>query len=222
MSKAGERMDVQERTGWVRVALTQTVLLLLAAITISGFASWSRSMVPREAGHPGSRVEGMELTRLRVERATQVLTYAGKYHIPTDLSAAIYDIALDEGIHPALAFRLVKVESGFQRQARSPRGAVGYTQVRLATARGYEPRLTEEELQQRDLNLRLGFRFLKDLLERFDNRLDLALLAYNRGPTLVDSLLTIGEDPSNGYSDVVMRGLQRAVREAPQGVRRGS
>jgi soluble lytic murein transglycosylase-like protein len=164
----------------------------------------------------------MDLTRHRLERATEVLTYATKYRIPTDLSAAIYDIALDEGIHPSLAFRLVKVESGFQHGARSTRGAIGYTQIRLATARGYLPELTESELHRRELNLRLGFRFLKDLLERFDNDLDIALLAYNRGPTLVDSLLTRGEDPSNGYSEAVMRGLKRSVRQAPQELRRGS
>lgn len=222
MNEVEDRMDGQGRTGWVRVVLTQAALLLLAAVTISGFASWTRSTVPREADHPAARLEGMELTRLRLERATQVLTYATQYRIPTDLSASIYDIALDEGIHPALAFRLVKVESGFRSGARSPRGAIGYTQLRLATARGYQPQLTEAELDDRDLNLRLGFRFLKDLLERFDNDLDIALLAYNRGPTLVDSLLTIGEDPSNGYSEAVMRGLKRSVREAPQEIRRGS
>ncbi len=36
-----------------------------------------------------------------------------------------------------------------------------------------------------DMNLRIGFRYLKDLLKRFDQDLALALEAYNKGPTLI-------------------------------------
>jgi soluble lytic murein transglycosylase-like protein len=217
-----KRSDRREWRLWVRAALTQSLLFLLAAVTVSGFASWTQGVVAWNGAPIVTRVEGMPHTRLRVERATEVLTYASKYHISADLSAAIYDIARDEGIHPALAFQLVKVESGFRLAARSPRGAIGYTQLRLSTARAYRPEISETALAHRDTNLRIGFRFLKDMLARFDNNLPIALLAYNRGPTLVDSLLTMGEDPSNGYSEAVMRGLKRSVREVPREIRRGS
>src|SRR3989454_5583892 len=40
-------------------------------------------------------------------------SYSTHYDIAADLSAAIYDIALAEGVDPALAFRLVKTESNF-------------------------------------------------------------------------------------------------------------
>ena len=222
MTDLEKRSDRREPWSWVRAALTQSLLFLFAAVTLGVPASWTRSVAPWDGAPIVTRVEGMPHTRLRVERATEVLTYAAKYHIPADLSAAIYDIARDEGIHPALAFQLVKVESGFRLAARSSHGAIGYTQLRLSTARAYHPEISETALAHRDTNLRIGFRFLKDMLARFDNNLPIALLAYNRGPTLVDSLLTIGEDPSNGYSEVVMRGLKRSVREAPQEIRRGS
>jgi soluble lytic murein transglycosylase-like protein len=217
-----KRSDRRDWRSWVRAVLTQSLLFLLAAVTVSGFASWTQGVVDWNGSPAVTRVEGMPHTRLRVERATEVLTYASQYRIPADLSAAIYDIARDEGIHPALAFQLVKVESGFRLDARSARGAIGYTQLRVSTARGYDPAISETALADRETNLRLGFRFLKDLLDRFDNNLPIALLAYNRGPTLVDSLLTMGQDPSNGYSEAVMRGLKRSVREAPQDLRRGS
>jgi len=217
-----KRSERREWRSWVRTVLIQSLLFLLAAVTVSGFASWTQGVVGWSEAPTATRVEGMPHTRLRVERATEVLTYASKYRIPADLSAAIYDIARDEGIHPALAYQLVKVESGFRLDARSSHGAIGYTQLRLSTARAYAPEISEAALAHRDTNLRLGFRFLKDLLARFDNNLPIALLAYNRGPTLVDSLLTMGLDPSNGYSEAVMRGLKRSVREAPQDLRRGS
>jgi soluble lytic murein transglycosylase-like protein len=212
----------------LRVALTQVALLLIGSVTISGFAAWTTRLEPVGEGQAGAATAqtrpvelaahgrkladtrgGLAVTRLQLQRATEVIRYSTKYRIPADLSTAIYDVAIAEGIHPALGFQLVKVESRFQPGARSNRGAIGYTQIRLPTARGYEPTITISQLHHREMNLRLGFRYLRDLLKRFDNDLGLALLAYNRGPTLVDSIVGAGGDPSNGYAEIVMRGLSR-------------
>ena len=111
-------------------------------------------------------------------------------------------------IHPSLGFQLLKVESVFKAVAISNKGAIGYAQVRLKTARGYDPSLTEGALHDRDTNLRIGFRFLKDMLAQFDQDLQMALLAYNRGPGRVVELMTRGEDPSNGYAQAVMKGVK--------------
>ncbi len=222
------------RKFWLRVLATQLGLLVAAAVTISAFAAWVQRLRAADAARPIAAEQALaeieelqnrlqetrgelEVTRLHLERATHVLEYSAKYKIPADLSAAIYDIALAEGIHPSLGYQLVKVESGFKPTARSPKGAIGYTQLRLPTARAYDPEITEIGLEQRETNLRIGFRFLKDLLRRFDNNLELALLAYNRGPTLVDSIVTTGGDPANGYAEVVMKGLKRGARITPKG-----
>jgi soluble lytic murein transglycosylase-like protein len=146
---------------------------------------------------------------VRIERLNAVAKYSGLYKVPADLAAAIYDIALAEGIHPSLGFQLVKVESGFKAGARSDKGAIGYAQVRLKTARGYDPSLTERDLHDRDTNLRIGFRFLKDMLAQFDQDLQMALLAYNRGPGRVVELISRGEDPSNGYAQSVLKGVRK-------------
>jgi soluble lytic murein transglycosylase-like protein len=103
----------------------------------------------------------------------------------------------------------VKVESGFRHRAVSPKGAIGFAQVRLPTARFYEPDITEERLKEPEVNLRIGFRFLKDLMKRFDGDLRVALLAYNRGPTRVAEILAVGEDPANGYSKAVLSGMRK-------------
>src|SRR5207247_1895238 len=78
-------------------------------------------------------------------------------------------------------------------------GAVGLTQVLPSTARLYEPGLTTQQLYDRDTNLRIGFRYLRDLLDRYPANMSLALLAYNRGPAKVEQLLGAGRDPANGY-----------------------
>ena len=124
------------------------------------------------------------------------------------MATAVYDVALSEGIDPGLAFRLVKVESGFNPRAISHVGAVGLTQVLPSTARLYEPGLTTQQLYDRDTNLRIGFRYLRDLLDRYPSNMSLALLAYNRGPAKVEQLLGAGRDPANGYEAEVMKGFR--------------
>jgi soluble lytic murein transglycosylase-like protein len=151
----------------------------------------------------------LALAEVKLEHQQAVAKYSAAYRVPADLAEAIYDIALAEGLHPSLGFQLVRVESRFQGDARSPRGAIGYTQLRLATARAYDSTLTERDLLDRDTNLRLGFRFLKDLLGRFEQDVNLALTAYNRGPSRVTEMMTRGEDPANGYAEAVLRKVKK-------------
>lgn len=146
----------------------------------------------------------LELARLELGRVNAVMNNSARYHIPADLSAQIYDIALSEGIDPDIAFRLVSVESEFTRTAVSRAGAVGLTQVMPSTARQMNPRLTREDLFHRETNLRLGFSYLRDLLQAYGGDLRLALLAYNRGPAVVDAIRKQGGNPENGYSRAVM------------------
>ena len=141
---------------------------------------------------------------LEIERARAVMNYSSMYQIPADLSEAIYDIALAEGINPAIGFRLVQIESGFDARAKSRVGAIGYTQLMPATVRFFMPRIDESMIYDRDVNLRLGFRFLHQLMNRFDGNLHYALLAYNRGPTTVREILAQGGNPANGYAEKVV------------------
>jgi soluble lytic murein transglycosylase-like protein len=208
----------------LRLVAFEAGLFLFAAVLIGAATAFARAATMPEAVEELVVMEAgsLESTRAQLTRATDVLKYASRYQISGALSAAIYDAAVAEGIHPAIAFQVVKVESRFRREARSPRGALGYTQLRLATARGYDPSLTATDLLDPDTNLRLGFRFLRDLLRRFDGDLPLALVAYNRGPTLVDSLLTQGEDPRNGYQELVLRGVSWRVTSAQARIKLGS
>lgn len=146
-------------------------------------------------------------TRAELERAHRILEFSGRYRIPADLSARIYDIALAEGIPPALGFQLVKIESEFKNTAQSHMAAIGLTQLRILTARAYDPTIDESDLMNPDVNLRIGFRYLKDLLKRFDNDLALALEAYNKGPTLITAQMAQGEEVRGRYSRKVLSGI---------------
>jgi soluble lytic murein transglycosylase-like protein len=200
--------------------------LLLAAVSIGALGAWNKrvrandhaiapdvSIVARQMGSLTDQLEAAKgetvVIKLQLERANAILDNSTRYQIPADLSAAIYDIALSEGIDPSLGYQLVKIESQFNRKALSPMQAFGYTQLQLPTARFYQPSITQKDLYDRDTNLRLGFRFLNDLLARFNYDVHLALLAYNRGPARVDQILAQGGNPANGYSEAVLKGYRR-------------
>ena len=150
---------------------------------------------------PAAAFEGEQLNRWH-----EIYNYSRRYKITTDLSAAIYDAAVAERLDPALAFPLVRLESQFNPKALSPVGAVGLTQLMVPTARGYIPGVTREDLYDRDLNLTIGFRYLRDLIKMYKGDVQLALLVYNRGGVAVELDRELGLDPSNGYDRIVMKG----------------
>ncbi len=141
---------------------------------------------------------------MQVQQLQTVLDFSSRYRIPADLAQAVFEIALSEDLEPDLAFRLVRVESAFRRHAVSEAGAVGYTQILPSTARWMDPRLKEGTLFDRDTNLRLGFRYLRMLLDEYEGDMRLALLAYNRGPGTVQAIVARGGDPANGYATRVI------------------
>src|SRR6476620_4247184 len=201
-------------------------VLLAAAVGIGALGGWNKAVraasdhaaltdveiVARRLGSLSEQLEAATgettVIKLQLERANAILDNSTRYQIPADLSAAIYDIALSEGIDPSLGYQLVKIESQFNRKAVSPMQAFGYTQLQVATAKFYQPGITQKDLYERDTNLRLGFRFLNDLLARFNYDVHLALLPYNRGHARVDQILAQGGNPKNGYSEAVLQGYR--------------
>jgi soluble lytic murein transglycosylase-like protein len=129
-----------------------------------------------------------------------------------------------EFIAPKMAFGLVKAESSFRTRAVSPVGAIGLTQVMPATARWLVPGTTRADLENTDTNLRIGFAYLRRLIDQYDGDEKLALTAYNRGPGTVAKVMRRGGDPDNGYADKVLTGKsEKHVRlmNARFGSRRG-
>ncbi len=82
----------------------------------------------------------------------------------------------------ALVKAIIKAESGFNPMAVSHAGAQGLMQIMPANfesfgiANAFDP----EE------NILAGTRYLRYLMDRYDQNLHLALAAYNAGPTAVD------------------------------------
>lgn len=139
----------------------------------------------------------------------EATVYADKFDIPVSLAQNIHVAAKANGITPKTAFGLVKAESSFRPKAVSPVGAIGLTQLMPATARGLRPGTTRRDLMKPETNLQLGFKYLKQLKDRYNGNEQLALTAYNRGPGTVDKLLKRGANPDNGYAEKVKTGKSK-------------
>ncbi len=99
--------------------------------------------------------------------------------------------ARTQGLDPSLVKAMIAVESAFEPQAVSPKGALGLMQIMPATGERYgvsanARRTVEQQLFDPATNLRIGTRYLRDLLQRFDQDLSLALAAYNAGEGAVE------------------------------------
>lgn len=118
----------------------------------------------------------------------QDMTESGQYYDmslmarATQYDSIIEKAALSASLEPNLLRAVIVVESGFNSRAVSKRGAVGLMQLMPATAtrfgvsNPYDPRQ----------NVHGGARYLKFLIDRFNQDIRLALAAYNAGEEAVD------------------------------------
>jgi hypothetical protein len=86
------------------------------------------------------------------------------------------------GVDPALVDLMIRMESGYNPKAVSPKGARGIMQLMPSTASMYGVKNVFDPGE----NLRGGIRYLRDLLERFGSNVTYALAAYNAGPEAVE------------------------------------
>jgi soluble lytic murein transglycosylase-like protein len=89
----------------------------------------------------------------------------------------INEIAKEVGLNAHLIHAVIQVESAYNPLAISSKGAQGLMQLIPATA----ARFGVDRVHDPESNIRGGARYLKKLLELFNNDLRLTLAAYNAG-----------------------------------------
>jgi soluble lytic murein transglycosylase len=98
--------------------------------------------------------------------------------------------AVRHAVDPGLIYGVVRQESAFVPDARSPVGALGLMQLMPATGLLTSRRLNlplrgTQAMLDVENNIKLGVGYLKDVLTRSDNHQALATASYNAGPNRV-------------------------------------
>lgn len=104
----------------------------------------------------------------------------GRCPIPPRYRTAFVRAAHDTGFQLSMLVAVAQVESRFVPNARSTADARGLLQVMPATAASLKL-----DANRPSTNVLAGARYLRILLDRY-SRTDLALAAYNAGPSAVD------------------------------------
>lgn len=112
------------------------------------------------------------------------------------------------GYDPELVLALILVESSFRTKAVSPKKALGLMQLRphVAKAIADEMGIPLEDLREvfePELNINLGLFYLSKLQEEFGD-LELALIAYNYGPTYLRARIRRGLPIPKRYARKVL------------------
>jgi soluble lytic murein transglycosylase-like protein len=151
-------------------------LLVIAAVSGTAAAGVSGIRSQRASAAP-ARIPALPVATPIVERQTR---HVAACPIPTAWQPAFEQASRAAGLPLAMLVAVAQVESRFEASAHSQAGATGLMQVMPSTARSLA--LTAGEPES---NVLAGARFLRQMLDRFRST-DLALAAYNAGPTAVD------------------------------------
>lgn len=123
------------------------------------------------------RYAGMVRTPYRVPGPMPVKTSYRPAVNPDRYAPLVEQAAREHRVDRALLQAMIAAESGFDPRAVSPKGAVGLMQLMPETARRYGVRNPYDPAD----NIRGGARYLRDLMQKFNNDLSLTLAAYNAG-----------------------------------------
>lgn len=178
----------------MRLRLLALLLVAAASGTAVVVADGARAGKPRGAGEP-----------LLLGAPLPMATQPNPCPVPRELRDEFRAAAEDTDLPLAMIVAVAKVESNLDADARSPAGAHGLLQVLPST--GAELELDVYHVGE---NVLAGARYLRRLLDRFRST-ELALAAYNAGPTAVELEGARPNDETVAYVDNVTTQWRKLV-----------
>jgi soluble lytic murein transglycosylase len=121
-----------------------------------------------------------------------------KILFPQQYWSSIEQEAAKNGLDPYMVASLIRQESEFNPGAISPANAFGLMQLLPSVGRSMAKEegihhFNEVELLNPETNIRLGTRYLKQTLDKFDGQAPYAFAAYNAGDSRVTDWQSIGK-----------------------------
>ncbi|MCX7682748.1 MAG: transglycosylase SLT domain-containing protein, partial [Anaerolineae bacterium] len=133
---------------------------------------------------------------------SEVPAFIQRLAYPNYYEALVLDNARQSNLDPLLIFALIRQESLFESLATSSASARGLMQVipptgaEIHAALDWPPGYETADLYRPYVSLRFGTYYLARQLDRFGGRVDVALAAYNGGPSNARRWLdAAGDDP---------------------------
>jgi Transglycosylase SLT domain len=153
------------------------LLALLVSISTALTAQAQESGVRLQQGPNGRRMIAND------GPAPSLRRFPSQLRVPdAQLEPMIAQHAGNQQLDPKLVKAVIQVESGYRAGAVSRKGAVGLMQLMPGTASN----LAVRDRYDPDQNVRGGTTYLRQMLDRFEGRVELAVAAYNAGPGAVE------------------------------------
>ncbi len=129
-------------------------------------------------------------------------------YTPLKYSSLVDKYSSESGVSRELVFALIKRESMFREDIISPAKAKGLMQLidptAAQTARNIGLKLRRNDIYKPEINIRLGVAHLKELLDKYDGKIYLALAAYNAGSHRVTQWLEeFGRFDENKFIEMI-------------------
>ena len=112
-------------------------------------------------------------------------------------------------VDPFLAAAIIREESQYDSRALSRVGAIGLMQVMPATAQAVARKLgvsqvTRDDLFDQEINIRVGVRYLEQLLQQYGGNVIYTVAAYNAGPPAVAGwIMKYGEKEPDEFVELI-------------------
>jgi soluble lytic murein transglycosylase len=175
-----------------------------SATTDDALAQYQLALLFRDVGlYRSSIICGARLVALSpAETFLDAPDFIVRLTHPTYYEDLAFENARQSNLDMLLIFALIRQESLFESLAMSTASAHGLMQVipptgeQIAAELGWPPGYETADLYRPYVSLRFGTYYLAQQRDRFDDRIDVALAAYNGGPFRAERWLeAAGDDP---------------------------